>query len=639
MIKKLLSAALSVCLLASAAVTPTSALEVEDAKALLQEYYVDGVSDQVLELESLADILAALGDPYTSYMTETEYQAFLTQVNGSSVVGIGVSLESAYRDGFRILSVLPNSPALEAGLKAGDRVIAVDGITMSGGVDIRTYLSGDEGTTITVTVIRDTTGETLDFTMVRRSVQIPLVTWEEFGDAVWIDCTSFGESTMDAVEEILRANEDTTTCWVMDLRDNPGGISNAAAGTASLFVGSKMMIYLRNATGSYDYIYTTALAKDYTDKPLILLTGPNSASATEQFAAAARDHEFGISIGQRTFGKGIAQSIFDERTYPDLFDGDCMKITTYRFFSPNGATNQHVGVMPTLLIDKAYVDTAAELLSSAGPKAGHTYTHLRLDFEAGTFYIDLEKATSPEYQDAFTEILEALPPYCQLRLGEAGKWTEPGDVTAAEVAEKLGLDFENRFSFTDLAAESWAETLAIYGLISGYGDGTFRPDGTITRAEFSSLLVNALNLPVADNARFSDVAADAWYAKAVSAMTAKGFLAGYEDGTFRPNAPISYQEMLTVLNRAAVWLSMDGYTVNEEPLDLDDWCDYYEFAEWAKLPVRNLRDLGFSLDLNKQTESATRLEAAQFLYQLMTLSGLFWENDSRDMVELFPHNM
>ena len=638
MFKKFLSAALSLCLLLPAAIVPSSALELEDAKNLLKDYYVDGVPDAVLELDSLEAVLEALGDPYTTYMTAEEYEQFLAAVNGDSVVGIGVSMESAYQDGFRILSILPDSPALEAGLMAGDRIVEVDGTPLTDGADIRTYLSGPEGSSVTVTVIRDSTGQQLDFTMLRRSVLIPIVTWETFGDAVWIDCASFGNSTMETVGKIIAENEDTTALWVMDLRSNPGGISNAAAGTASLFVGSEMMVYLRDAAGTYNYIYTTTFARDLTDKPLLILTSPHSASAAEQFTAAARDHEFGISIGQRTFGKGIAQNLFDAKGMPDLFDGDCMKISTYRFFSPNGATNQHVGILPTLLIAEEHLETAAALLSGAAPRAGHTYTHLRLDFAGGTYYIDLAEAMEPDNRAAFAEILASLPPFCDLRMGQAGKWTEPGTVTAADVATELGLDYESRFPFTDLSPEPWAETLAVYGLISGYGDGTFRPSETITRAEFCSLLANALNLPAAGATPFSDVSADAWYAKAVSAMAAKGFLAGYEDGTFRPGNPISHQEMLTVLNRAAVWLSMEGYAADEKTFDLDDWADYYNFAEWARRPVRNLVDLGFSLDLNKREEAVTRLESAQLLYQLMTVSRLFWETNPEELASIFPHD-
>ena len=117
--KKRLAGLLALCLTLSLSVLPASALELEDAKTLLRENYVDGVPEEVLALDSLDAILEALGDPYTVYYSAEEYQSFLSSVNGESVVGIGVSVQNAFDNGFQILSILPDSPALEAGLEAG----------------------------------------------------------------------------------------------------------------------------------------------------------------------------------------------------------------------------------------------------------------------------------------------------------------------------------------------------------------------------------------------------------------------------------------------------------------------------------------------------------------------------------------
>ena len=129
--KKKLAALLALCLTLTLTVLPAAALEAEDAKQLLAQYYVDGVPEDVMELDSLEEILEALDDPYTTYMSAEEYQKFLSAVNGETVVGIGVSVQNAFDNGFRIMSILPDSPALEAGLEAGDRIIAVDGQTLT----------------------------------------------------------------------------------------------------------------------------------------------------------------------------------------------------------------------------------------------------------------------------------------------------------------------------------------------------------------------------------------------------------------------------------------------------------------------------------------------------------------------------
>ena len=129
--KKLLSSLLSLTLALSLAALPSSALELEEAKELLSDLYVEGVSEEVLALDSLDAILEAIGDPYTFYMTPEQYQAFNQSVNGQTVVGIGATAELAYDGGYRILSVLPSSPALEAGIQPGDVIVAVDGVAAS----------------------------------------------------------------------------------------------------------------------------------------------------------------------------------------------------------------------------------------------------------------------------------------------------------------------------------------------------------------------------------------------------------------------------------------------------------------------------------------------------------------------------
>ena len=136
---------LSIALTLSLCAMPAAALETEDAKALLSTYYVDQIPEEVLEQGSVDAIIESLGDPYTVYMTAEEYQSFLSSVNGSTVVGVGVSisnLDSVEEGvGIEILSVLDNSPALEAGLSAGDYILAADGVALTSGTDASARIS------------------------------------------------------------------------------------------------------------------------------------------------------------------------------------------------------------------------------------------------------------------------------------------------------------------------------------------------------------------------------------------------------------------------------------------------------------------------------------------------------------------
>ena len=346
------------------------------------------------------------------------------------------------------------------------------------------------------------------------------------------------------------------------------------------------------------------------------------------FAAAVRAHHIGIAIGQRTYGKGVAQTVLDEDssngTIAELFDGDCLKITTYRFYAPDGATNDTVGVLPTLLISQGNTEAAALLLRSNEPSIANG--SLKLELAGFTFYIDESTARHADNRDAFTELLEALPPSALLYQGSSSRtWTE---IAPEALAEELGLDYTAR-TFSDIEGtqfEREIETLASYQLLGGYEGGTFRPDGSITRAEFCAMVATALNLPANGSAlTFTDVSSDAWYAGAISAMAARGFVAGDDDGAFRPDSTITYQEIVTILSSVAAWASMDGYELSQQDLSAEEWLEYYDFADWAQAPARNLDELGALVGDLAPTDNATRGVSAGMLCSLMEGIHLIWD--------------
>ena len=622
---RILPGLLSTALTLSLCALPASALETEDTRMLLETYYVDEIPQEILNLDSTEAILEALNDPYTVYMSAEEYQAFLNQVDGETVVGIGVSIQNAVDDGVQILSILDNSPAQEAGLSAGDRILAVDGVTLTSGMDPSTLIRGEVGTSVTLTIRLHSTGEEKDFTLERKAVTIPIVTYDLVdGDVGYIACDSFGASTSDTVREALEEMGDSANLWVVDLRSNPGGTDTAVTLSLGWFEDG-VMVYMMGRDGLAYYRGIRPDALDLTDVPVVVLTSSWSASGAEMFAAAVRAHHIGIAIGQRTYGKGVAQTVLDEDssngTIAELFDGDCLKITTYRFYAPDGATNDTVGVLPTLLISQGNTEAAALLLRSNEPSIANG--SLKLELAGFTFYIDESTARHADNRDAFTELLEALPPSAKLYRGSGGStWTE---MTPAALAEELGLDFESRM-FSDVSDSPFADainTLAVYGLVSGYEDGTFHPEETITRAEFASMVASALDLRVPEQNYFSDVAADAWYADGVNAMAAKGFFAG-DGSAFRPEDTITYEEMVTVLSSVAAWASLDGYELAQENLSAGDWGNYYYFSDWAQTSARNLDELGALVGDQQPGDAGTRDTAAGLLCALMEATHLIW---------------
>ena len=621
--KRIFPLGLSLALAASVCLTPASALTVQQAGELLDQYYVDEVPDSVLAQEDLDSMLEALGDPYTVYMTQEEYSAFLNSVNGGSVVGIGVSIQSAVTDhGFLILSILPDSPAQEAGLAEGDYILSIDGVTVTAS-EQSAALTGKEGTQVTVTILSGSTGETRELTLTRRAVQIPIVTYSLVDGAAVIECVSFGDTTAQTISQALTQYDDLDRPFILDLRSNPGGSTNAAAGSASSFTGGGTMVYFRDSEGKYTSVSTAKDYPDLTDQPLIILTDSNSASASELFSAAIRDYGAGISIGGRTYGKGVAQIVLDEDTNPALFDGDALKITTYRFYSPDGATNDTVGVIPTLLMSQEYAPIAALLLTT--PQPTDTQGYWKLDLAGCTFYVSQEQAAQEGYRDAFDQMLEALPPSAQISLGTGGsQWTS---VTPTQAAQAMGLSYDCRWDYSDLNQSIYPDdvaTLSAYGLLGGFPDGSFRPNQSITRGEFAVLLAAALNLRVSSSAGFTDVPADAWYAQSVDAMVAKGFLAGRSSTTFGPQDNLSYEEMTTILSAISSWACMEGHAVADEPVPASKQTVYSVFSNWAQAPAWRLSTLGVDVDLTAPQAPATRDQAAHMICQFLQAAGLLW---------------
>ena len=622
--KKLLSSLLALTLGLSLTLLPASALELEDARKLLASNYMDEIPPEILGLDSLDAILEALGDPYTYYMNAEQYIAFDQSVNGQTVTGIGATVETAYHNGgYRFMSVLPESPALEAGIRPGDILTAVDGVSMSPELDPRVPVAGKAGTPVTITVNRN--GQTLDFDLIRREVDIPIVTFEQDGSAGVITCISFGSTTAASVREAIEAMDDHTEVWIMDLRSNPGGDSGATAASATLFTGGGIMLYFRDGAGNYNYTYTLPGSPRLTDKPVIVLTSEHSASGSELFAGDIRTYRAGIALGQRTLGKGTAQIILNEDNCEFMSNGEALKLTAYRFFSPDGATNHIMGVLPTLLISPENTETAALLLSTG--RSPYPENHLQIDLAGQTFVVNLFEAMKEENIAAFTELLEALPPSAALFYGDGKPDAEGNEwhsVTLPELVKRLDLKGFTPRTFADTADSPYAreiDTLATYLILDGSA-GTFRPGDAITRAQFAAMAASALDLPAGKSEKFSDVSGP--YADDVNAMADLGFLSGRGDGAFGPEDTITVQEAVTVLSRMAVWASMDGYDLDKEDLTVEEWARYVDYAGWAQAAARNLDELDALPEGLDPAAGLTREQAAAMLCRLMESIHLIW---------------
>lgn len=561
------------CAAALLLATGAQALSVEEAREILQRSYVDRLPRAAQDASSL-DELFSYTDAYTYYMTGEEYEAFLSDVEGEeSFVGIGAGITYG-EQGITIVSVLKGGGAEKAGLLAGDVIVAIDGEgCVPGTAEAREKLLGEAGTQVRVTVLR-ADGSKKDFTVTRALVVQTNTSVSAEGGVGYIDCDSFGSQTGTYFQNGVRKNNSAVRAWIVDLRGNGGGLTSAAVTALGTFAGKGELAYFVDRDG--DAIPERYAGADLTDKPVIVLMNGGSASASEIFAGGILGTGSGIVIGERSYGKGVAQIVYDGTNCPYLTD-DAVKVTAYRFYCAGGNTSDRVGVIPTLYIPQGTASAVAQLLAGEKPTDDSAYLHLVLNGLG--FYMDIAEAK--QQTPALEAVLRALAPDAELYWGENGAEER---VTSAQVRERCGKA-EMSMDFSDASGSAYEKeinTLAAYRIV--FGDkGKFRPGDTMTRAEICALLAQALDVYSSADGYFTDVPKGSWYASSVNAMASLGLISGVGGGRFAPNATMTQEEFITVLGRLVEFLNLDARAyLDEHPLAiLQPLAQYKDFSPWA----------------------------------------------------------
>ncbi|KLU64353.1 putative CtpA-like serine protease [Desulfosporosinus acididurans] len=355
-----------------------------EVRSLLQNQYVDPVSQDVLNAPSIDEMLKRLGDPHTNYFTPKQYQDFVGSVN-NSFTGIGVSIE-LLPDGVKVDSVLSGSPAEQAGIKKGDVIISADGQPLAGlaSDQAANLLRGPEGSSVHISIKRGS--ESKDFTVTRQTIAEPTVTGSvKDGHIGYIDIATFGEETpVEFANTVLKLNSEGANSWIIDLRDNGGGYLDSAISLAGFFIGPNVVVQVKDRSGVLRL--DQAPFQPFTlNQPIIFLTNGNSASASEVLTSAVKDYRTAVIVGTTTYGKGTAQSIFP------LSNGGVLKMTVDHFYSAFGREINKVGITPDVEIQKADSLKAAELMLSDKADA-------------------LTKARTTDYWQAWSELLNSLTP-------------------------------------------------------------------------------------------------------------------------------------------------------------------------------------------------------------------------------------
>lgn len=596
------------------------AITVDEARELLRENYIDEIPDEILSLPTIEEITNALGDPYTYYMTAEEYAEFQSGMEGTNVVGIGVMVEKT-ADGLLVSGVAPDSPGQGAGIKTGDLIVAADGTTIqeAGSPDaLANLITGEAGSQVTLMILRD--GQELTLTMTREPVIFPTVTGEVVDDHIgWLNCSSFGESTGTYFKEYITEEDEDADRWVVDLRGNPGGSAIGVIDAVGNVVGNRDVAYVVDRKGELSVWRPSPFPLEIPgliQEPMVVLVDGNSASAAELFTAAMRDYGYGLIIGTRTFGKGIAQNVFE------LTDGSAFKITTERYYSPNYVTPDRSGVLPHLVVDANLADEVVRLLCGTAEEQASGDV-LIIQLAGQTWYVHRDEAVSEDYAPAFSELLSAISPNTPMTLD--GK-----TVTPAEVSEAWGVDYVSRW-FEDVADSPYGDeinTLASLGVLLGDENGAFHPQGQLTRGELVSMMVQGMGYwcwQSQGSAPFTDVDREDWYATVVDIAYNLGLIQGNEDGMFRADDLVDHQQFLTILvrmgERSDLSIQRRLEQMTEEELASEKVQAYDAWARPFAVAAEDLGFLAVPLEELEPTATTTREEAAAMLYRMLNYMG------------------
>lgn len=313
-------------------------------------YYYDEVSDDQLASGIYAGLLEGVDDKYTEYYTAKEY-ADLQISTTQKYSGIGAGLVQD-RDSMQVTvsHVYEGTPAEAAGLLKDDVVVMVgdvEAVSMDLS-DLVTYIRGEEGTLVHLTVYREGEEDYLEFDVKRAKIDLPTVEYRMLDDKIgYIRILEFGEPTVMQFEQARDALlAQGMQAAVVDVRNNPGGMISSVTGILDDILPEGTVVYTQDKYGKREDYNSDEEKK--MDIPFAVLINGNSASASEIFAGAMRDFEYGTLIGQKTYGKGVVQTIFS------LKEGDAVKLTTAKYFTPKGENIHGTGIAPDIELEYEY---------------------------------------------------------------------------------------------------------------------------------------------------------------------------------------------------------------------------------------------------------------------------------------------
>jgi carboxyl-terminal processing protease len=323
-----------------------SAALYNEALQIVKQNFVGrkSLTDQQLTYGSIAGLVNSLGDTgHSEFLTAADYAAMQSQLNTSSIAGIGVVL-SDDSGAFKVTRVLSGTPAAQAGVRAGDQITAVGGTSTANMSfnDLTAAVRGDPGTAVTITVIHLGSSTPVDITMTRAKITVPLSVWGMVPGTHVADISlaEFSTGAADQVQtDITAAQAAGATSIVLDLRGNPGGYADEAREVASEFLPSGT-VYIQQDSSGNETKYTVDMSRSHTALPLVVLVDHDSASSSEIVTGALQDSGRATVVGINTFGTGTVLQPFQ------LSDGSVIILGTAWWLTPDGHRIFGVGITP-----------------------------------------------------------------------------------------------------------------------------------------------------------------------------------------------------------------------------------------------------------------------------------------------------
>ena len=321
--------------------------------ARIKSDYVEPVEDKKLLEDSIQGMLSGL-DPHSAYLDAESFKDVRVETEGQfGGLGIEVTMENGF---VKVVSPIEDTPAAAAGLKTGDLIIrlddkAVKGMTLTDAVRL---MRGKPGSDIILTVVREGNNKPLKFTVTRAVIKIQSVKHKLLDPGYgYVRVTQFQSGTTKnlqaAIKKLETENKAALKGLILDLRNNPGGVLNAAVGVSDAFLNKGLIVYTEGRVADSKLKFSAAPGDLLNGAPMVVLVNGGSASASEIVAGALQDHKRAVVMGTKTFGKGSVQTIVP------VSNGAALKITTARYYTPDGRSIQAAGIAPDIVTEDAKV--------------------------------------------------------------------------------------------------------------------------------------------------------------------------------------------------------------------------------------------------------------------------------------------